>query len=429
MQYLKSSVAGSALIAKTNEYATMKVAVPGQASPADLNAQASALIRTRAIKMCQNIFTTTVNPANTPVINVTPQAVGLVIGWIVEVNATLLDPGAGNSLALTPFGPANAFSQITYNDISNVNRIQTTGWHLHCVNTNKGGIPYAAARTNTNYPLAFGDTFGGNLAANQANNIIQAASVYDHTHFAQGVQMMYWVPTAYSMDDLRGSYYGNVINANAQLQFTINPNATAFVAATADPIGAVYQGSAGVITSAGWGTQFTVNVYQVYYDQLPVDPKSGQPILPYLSMSILYQLQNSTFPAITANQDFPIPYANFRDFLSTTVIYDNPNNGVFGAPGADVNYWALRQANSTNIFKIPPKYTGLYARAAIGDDYPPQCYFFNSREKPISTVSFGNMQLILNAAVANGTPQALVGFEYFSYQNTIAAASSLSSGT
>jgi len=397
-----------------------------QMSAGDANTLATGLITSRAIKMVQNIFSQTVNPATNPIITVQPQPVGLVLGWIVEVVADLADPGVGNSYALTPFGPANIFSQIQFNDLSNVTRIQTSGWHLHSINSAKGGAPYLAARPNLNYPVAFGDVFGGNLAANQAQNIIQAASVYDHTHFAQGVQMMYWVPSAYSMTDLRGAYYGNVVNANCQLQFTINQQA--FVAAAGDPVNAVYQG-VGASVGGAFGTSFTVNVYQIYYDQLPVDPQTKQVILPYLSMSVIYDIKNSTFPGVTANQDFPISYANFRDFLSTTVIYDNPNVGVLPVPGSDVNYWALRQANSLNIFKYPAKYTGLFSRSVVGDDFPPSCYFFDSRNKPISTVAFGNMQLILNAAVANGNPNCQVGFEAFSYQNTIAAASSLSSGT
>lgn len=405
-----------------------KAAASPQISAGDANALATALIRQRAIKMVQNIYSNTINPANVPVINVQPQPVGLVIGWLVEVNATLADPGGGNSYGLTALGPANVFSQISYNDLSNVNRILTPGWHLHMINSAKGGAPFLAARTNTNYPVAFGDVFGGNLATNQANNIIQAAQIYDHTHFAQGIQMLYWVPSAYSMDDLRGSYYGNVVNANAQLQFTINPGTAAFVGSTTDPTQAIYQ-LIGGSNNGGWGTSFTINVYQVYYDQLPTDQKTGQVVLPFLSMSVIYDIKNSTFPGVTINQEFPIPYANFRDFLSTTVIYDNPNSGVMPTAGSDINYWALKQANALNIFKYTPKYTGVFGRHIFRDDAPQGVYFFDSRNKPISTVAFGNMQLILNALTANTNAQCLVGFEAFSYQNTIAAASSLSSGT
>lgn len=404
----------------------MVQAVASAPSAGDYNVFATNLIRQRAIKMVQNIYSNTVNPANQNVINIQPQPVGLVLGWIVEVTSTLADPGAGNSYALTTQGPANLLSQISYNDLSNVSRILTTGWHLHAINTSKGGAPYLAARTNINYPVAYGDVFGGNLTANQSQNIIQAASIYDHTHFAQGLQMVYWVPSAYSMDDLRGSYYGNVVNANCQLQLTVNP--AGFVSNVSDPNSAIYQ-AIGASVGGALGTAVTINVYQVYYDQLPVDPKSKQVILPYLSMSVIYDIKNATYPGITLNQDFPISYANFRDFLSTTVILDNPAAGVMPVQGSDVNYWALRQANALNIFKYPAKYTGIFSRGIIGDDYPQGMYFFDSRFKPISTVAFGNMQLIANLSAVNANAQALVGFEAFSYQNTIAAASSLSSGT
>lgn len=429
---IKSSVSRSALHAiamKQQEYAQMAAATmtPAQQAAAAqaANNAAASLIRTRGVKMMQKIFSQTVNPANQNVLNVQPQPVGLVLGFLVAVNATLATPDAG--YALTEFGPANAISQFQFNDLSNVTRIQTTGWHLHCINSAKGGIPYAAARTNTTYPVQMGNNWDVNTTSNQGNNIIQALSTYDATHHANGLQMMYWVPMAYSADDLRGSYFAGVVNANSNLQITINPTNTAFVGATADPINAVYQSTGG--TTGAWGTQFNVTVYQVYYDQIPVDPKSGQRLLPYLSMSVIYDIKNVAAPGVVANQDFNIAYANFRDFMSTTAIYDNPSNGVFGANGSDVNYWALRQANSMNIFQIEPKYTGLFSRHLIGDDFPTGVYYFDHRQKPISTVTFGNMQLVLNASVANGVPPVLVGFEAFSYQNTIVAAASLNSGT
>src|SRR5690242_1284591 len=99
---------------------------PPAMSAGDANALATQLIRQRAIKMVQQIYSNTINPANQTVIQVQPQPVGLVLGWLVEVVATLADPGGGNSYALTAMGPANVFSQISYNDLSNVSRILTT---------------------------------------------------------------------------------------------------------------------------------------------------------------------------------------------------------------------------------------------------------------------------------------------------------------
>lgn len=411
-------------VSRTNQYATMDAGgKPDLAAMMNANQAAEMLIRQQGIRMIQQIYSRTTNPANEPVLYVQPRPVGLILGFIVECVMTLADPDG--AYALTAFGPANVLQQIRFDDLSNVTRIQTTGWHLHCINSAKGGVPYAAVRTNTQYPVAFGNTFGGNLTSNQSQNVMQAAAVYDHTHFAQGVQAMYWVPMAYSATDFRGAYYGNVVNSNAQLQLTFNPQAQAFVAAAGDPINAVYQSTAG--TTGNWGTSCTVNVYQVWYDQLPV--ANGQPILPQWALAVIYDIKNSSNPGVTATNDFPISYSNWREFLSTVAIYDNPNAGTFPTAGSDINYWALQQANSTNILKYTPKYNGLFARSIVGDDFPTGVYYFDSRNKPISTVQFGNQQLILNASLANTGAKVLVGFEAFSYQNTIVGAASLSSGT
>src|SRR5262245_46486379 len=103
--FFLSTVGAAAIMSATPSYAVMKTPVLTP-DPVQANAAASALIKTRAIRMVQQIYSTTVNPANTPVVNVVPQAVGLVLGFLVEINATLAAPDAG--YALTPWGPANA---------------------------------------------------------------------------------------------------------------------------------------------------------------------------------------------------------------------------------------------------------------------------------------------------------------------------------
>lgn len=425
MRYIRSSVMQDAIYSRTSQNIQMKNGVM-QANPADVNAMAEALIRQRSIRMIQQIYSNVVDPANTPVLNIPPVNVGLILGFMIECTATLADPGDG-VFQRTQLGPANMLSQIVFNDLSNVTRVQTSGAHLHMINSNKGGIPFLAARTNTNYPVAFGDNMGGNLAANQNNNIIQAADVYSTGAYAQGVQTLYWLPIAYNQNDMRGAIFANVVNANMQIQLTINPSNQAFVAAAADPMFAVYQRTAGTGTGA-WGTQFTVKVYQVYYDQIPVDNR-GQYVLPQLSMAVQYDIKNQPYPGIVANNDFPISYSNFRDFLSTVVFFQNPDEGVYAAKGSDVAYWAHRQANTINIFKYEAKYPDVFARASVGDDYPNGVYYFDSRTKPISTVQFGNQQLILNASTVNANANVMVGFEAFAYLNTIVGAGSLSSGT
>ena len=68
----------------------------------------------------------------------------------------------------------------------------------------------------------------------------------------------------------------------------------------------------------------------------------------------------------------------------------------------------------------------MKTRQIIGSDLPPGCYYFNSRQKPISTVQFGNMQLLINPAGTIGTGSYLqIGWEDFALVNTLTQAGSL----
>jgi hypothetical protein len=61
-------------------------------------------------------------------------------------------------------------------------------------------------------------------------------------------------------------------------------------------------------------------------------------------------------------------------------------------------------------------------------DLPAGCYYFSSRRKPISTTTYGNMQLINNASVAAAQAYGLVGYEDFAMVNTLLNSGSLAGG-
>ena len=382
----------------------------GNMSATQANALARSLITARAVKMTQNIFSNTINPQNTQQVQVPFRNVGLVLGFHVDIAIAIADNGAGNTYSLTPFGPANVVQQFVLTDLNNNVRIQTTGWHCHFVNTAKKGHPFYASNTLTSYPIEYGVNW---------TTAFQAPATVTHT--TGTVNMRYWVPCAYSDFDLRGSMYMNVVNATAYLQININPSASAFVAAGADPINAVYIGTAGTPTS-GWGTTCTINVYQVYYDQLPIG-NNGAPVLPIVDLSTIYELKNTNYTGMTTGQDFPIPYSNFRDFLSTFAVWDN--GGTLDV-GVNTQAWKLQSANFTNIFNISPNLAAVLARNEIGDDYPPGTYYFPSRNKPISTVQYGNMSLVLTPTGAvNAGASVYVGYEDFALVNTLVGAASI----
>ena len=148
-------------------------------------------------------------------------------------------------------------------------------------------------------------------------------------------------------------------------------------------------------------------------------------MLPILDLATIYELKYTNVTAITPAQDFPYQYANFRDFLSTISVYNNNGSYNGRGVGADINTWALQSANFTNIWKIEPALAAIMARQHIGLDLPPGTYLFDSRNRPISTTQYGNMQLVLNAITAAAGAYELIAVEDFALVQTLSMAGSL----
>jgi hypothetical protein len=376
-----------------------------QVNPAILNAQARGIVTGNAIKFNQQIYSQSINPATTPTVNVQPRNVGLILGFIVEVSGTILNTAAA-ALARTDMGSANILKNVTFTDLNNVTRINTTGWHLALLNSARQGFGFGGAYA-PNLPMNFGNNYapfsGPATVAAGANTAL--------------VKHTYWVPIAYSQSDLRGSIYAAIVNATMNLQLGLNTAPCGGAAPGADPIGFIYSGN----SAGAWQGNVQVNVNQVYLDQIPQGPNG--PILPIMDLNTIYDLKYTTQNGLAVGQDFPVSYANFRQFLSTTLVFDN--GGVYNA-GTDLNYLALTAANSTNLFKLTPNVAALQARQTFMADPPPGVYYFDHRDRPIDTLTFGNMQIVANPITVNAGAQLFVGYESFQQTNQLPAASSLS---
>lgn len=390
-----------------------------QMTAAQQNAIARAAIKARAVLMRQQIFSQTVTPANTPTVSINPRNVGLILGFWVKVVA-IVNNGSAVQINPTDLANANVLGQVQFNDLQNNTRIQTTGWHLNMINTIKGRRVFGTSFVRTtgfDSPINYGNNFTAEIS--NTGNIAAAGN--------GTMTMWYWVPLAYTHDDLRGAVYGNVVNATMQLNLTFaggGANGVVVVAANgADSTLAMYVGNAAGAVGAVTISSATITVYQEYYDQLPMGPNGV--LLPITDLATIYELKQTTQTAIVAGQDFPYQYANFRNFLSTCVGY--VNNGTTGARGngSDLNYLALQSANFTNIWKVEPALQALLTRQRLGVDMPPGFYYFDTREKPINTTQYGNMQLIINPITATNNPYELVAVEDFALVQTLSMAGSL----
>jgi len=354
--------------------------------------------------MLQPIFSTTIAaPGNSNnVVSVAPRLTGLLKRFKVFITGTANNTGTSAGAVMTALGLGNLLQNVQFTDTSNNLRINTAGWHLDLLATVKYGRPYGGVDSAS--PVAQSDLGNNYPVITKAPTIAAGVSAT----FAA----VFDIPVSYSDTDFRGALNLNVTNATASLQLTLNPNP--FVA-TGDATLAVYSGAPGNLSNV------TISVYQDYLSNIPQDSKTGLYLLPPMDMATAYQLITTTQNGMVADSDYPLPYANFRDYLSTFAIFDN--GGALN-PGSDVNYWALQIANFTNLFKVSPALAALRVREALGYDLPSGVYYFGSRHKPISTTMYGNQELILNASSVAANSQLYMGYEYFSPLNQISGAAS-----
>lgn len=381
-----------------------------QQKAAQMNAAARAAVLGTAVEMSQPIQTITFNPAQLNPLVVIPRNVGLITSFLVTVSATIANNDAANALTLTDLGLANLFSNITFTDLNNNQRHQTTGWHVSFLNSIKHRKPYASG-----YALET-DTMGG---YGEVYPILSSPATIAASGTAT-VRAVFEIPISYSRDDLRGAIFANVVNATMNLSLAVNQKA--FVATGTDSTFAVYKGTASATI-----TSLTVTVYQNYFDQLPRNP-DGTIILPTDDLSTVYELKNTSVNGIAANNEFGFQYPNFRDILSTFMIYDKDITTDTGRDtGASINYWSLQSANFTNLWKKYPLDLSQDTRQILSCDLPKGCYYASSRRRPISSIQYGNMEIVLNASASTANSWMYVALENFNRPNVVVGAGSIQS--
>lgn len=347
------------------------------------------------------------NVANT--IQITPNGVGLVRKFYCLVNVTFT-VATGTTLTRAPFGPANIMSQITFTDLNNLQRHNTSGKHLCMLNSVKQRSAMGAAFSNDS-PLGFGSNFGGGA------NICPASITGANQAVTIGV--MYEIPVMYQERDFRGAIYLGTTQASAQIGLTLNNNLFA-------PYGTDASDSVFSLNSGGVApviNNVTVTPYQEYYDQLPTG-SDGLPLLPVSYMQQIYQLINATQNGLVAGSGNSVPLANLRNYMSAIVEFDN--GGTLN-PGSDVNFWALQAANMYNFSQLDPITMDYITRREIMDSMPNGVYYFNWRNAPINTTQFGNINLVLNPKTVNTNAILKMGFEFFSSGTTLAGGGSIQS--
>jgi hypothetical protein len=335
--------------------------------------------------------------------------VGLVKRLVFRFTATVT-AGAASVQTLTPWGLANFISNITFYDLGNNQRINSTGWHLTAIATAKRRRVFGAAYTSDT-PLGYGNN----------NNRVMFAPPTIAANANSQIVFQLEVPFVKNDADLRGAIFADVTNAVMQCQITLNPNM--FVAAGADPTLAMYQsGGADLATLSN----LQINFWQNYLDQLP-RLANGAPILPNLDVGTAYLLNNTASGLPIANQDNGAAFVNVRTYESVTFAYDN--NGVLNVNGSDINYINLTSANFTNILNLDGRMIGLMQRNVIMDDFPKGMYYLDFRHRPVDTNQYGNLMLVVNPSNVGGSGAVILyGWEAYGIIGLVNQGGSLPQG-
>lgn len=386
---------------------------PAQAQAANLqklqqqNLQARQFVLANAINAWQQTFQQTYTTGMGTVISVPLRNVGLQKRVMVQVAATV-SGSAGPTHTLTTLGASTFFSNVLLTDLSNQTRINTPSWHLTAVASAKRKQPFGSAikAASLDSPFGFGASY---------TNVIAAPSTITATAGSNNVFAFFEVPITYSDTDLRGGIYANVVNATYNLQLTVNPSL--LLASGVDASFAMYQSSNATVATL---PSFTVTLFQNYLDQIPI--VNGAPVLPALDISTAYLFNQTQFGGLVVNTPNPLPYPNYRDVLSTTVIYDDNSALLTGK----VSPIQIQTANYTNLINVNEQVVSLWNRNRMQDDFPAGVYYLDHRDKPISTVQFGNMALNLTPTTVTGSSSAFyVAYEMLTIINQVTNAGSL----
>lgn len=361
-------------------------------------------------------------PGPGSVLTFQPRNVGLVKRLVIRIRGTIT--AGADSQTLTPWGLANLVSNVTFFDLGNNQRINTTGWHLNLISCAKRRRVYGAAYT-TDTPNGFGNINTGGAAPSTPPEygVMYAPPTItdgDATYFT----LQFEVPFCKNDQDLRGAIYSDVTNAVMNVQVTLNPNM--FVSSTADPTLAVYQSSGATPATI---SNLSVQYWQNYLDQLPSVTANGAtvPILPQQDIGTAYMLTQSSSGLPIVNQDNNASFVNSRTYESVAFGYDN--NGVLNTNATDLTYVQLQSANFTNLLYLDGGMIQLMQRNTFMGDPPQGMYYLDFRDRPIDTNQYGNMQLVIKPSSVGGSGAAfLYGWEAYGIIGLVNQGGSISSG-
>ncbi|MHB8387515.1 hypothetical protein [Metallibacterium sp.] len=311
--------------------------------------------------------------------------VGITTKLILNVSVSV-DIGVAIATA-SPKAPFNIINRIKLTDFDGTDRVNCSGFQLatlQCV--------------REKHAYGYNNDSQTSVLANPAVPTAIAAG--------QNLQFIIEVPLAFSDTDLRGALLTQTAVGEAWL--SLDWNSLLYQSLNDD---AVYNGAPTTTVALSAGATIQVAVEQEYL--LP-QSIGGQVPLPALDLMTVYELSGALRSAdnIAVGSEKLFNYPNVRSVIGAYFSY--LNNGVMHTPTTDLTRVRLI-ANGNNVLREYTPFTKLFdMRKLINGDWRVGTIWELSREKPIQTALFGNVQYgITFAAVTAGNTNVEVMFESF----------------
>jgi hypothetical protein len=381
-----------------------------QPSPAEIqamyraqNARAHAFVLGTGVRVIQPMPSQTVDLSRSWKYETNPANVGLVEGYLLEIEAEVKNSHATEKATISETGAANLLRFAEYFDPANNPHFATSGRHIRQTNAINNGSYL--------FDLTGEDNF---------NTVLEPVEI--PAGQTRKVRIQLWLPLARGRNDLTGAVLANVANSQQRLNLTFSRKDEAFVATGASEVDAVYVGGTLDFES------FKFTVYQQYFDQLKIcqtqaesqayGVKVGQYIVPMISLATFYKLEETVISDLSVNSEKTLGYGDNRTYLSTSLTFAN---GAELNGGNDLEYISQKTASGHEIIKLPPHLWAGRARQAMrGKDLPKGSYFLVNYENPINTSVFGKMQVAFKPTKVNSGAKVIVGFEYLASTQALA---------
>ena len=312
------------------------------------------------------------------------ERMGIMTGIMLDVTVPLDITVAATASA---FAPYNFFNNITYTDYAGLQRVITSGYQLHALNSMRSARFVNNSRTGGVLTLA--ETSINTDILNLPTGVAVA-----------NLSFSVYIPIAYdAASDLRGAVLSQTIYGDHYVTVTLPQ-----VMVGSDPLTFPY--TAGTV-ALNAGASVSITAYQHY-----IMPQQGVANLPMIDLSTIYAVEGnySDSANITAGQAKYLNWPNNRAIMSACHIFDQAATGGT-LNGTDISKITLLGNSNTYIREMSPRYLRNNMRFQLGADFPSGVYWINSRTQPITTQLYGNVQTRMDIATAGAGSYFLSQYE------------------